>query len=468
MLVVVIVSDFDVFEHAQGVIGQYGGGEVERQQVRGHAEAVQAHQPRGEARQDFSGNAGLMQAHHALIGFAHAQQQNARRAEPLVRLVAALHFQLVAGHQRHAAPGDHRRAEKVDRHRGHAAPRAFALERGDRLRMRQKERGLLPDQRQQFVQIVGRRRAVPRADPHRRIDRVDQAEFLAVDDIPFLTLLDAFDRQPHLLFQLIVGIVVQIGDARMHADHGLHRRKRILAGRGRVIDERFRNLHVLGEARHQVDVPLPVAIDRGTQFLVLRDRLAKSLAQVRLLGQDRVEILAREGQQNAGRGGADGHVRRSVGDEVALAEKLAFRKQGDPQIAAVNALAENLDLPLGDDEELAAVFAFDDQLIAQRDFFGFEAIGHPGEDRLGKLGKQRHAAQRLGLKNAHAAGDLHADPLGFAQFHLGAIHPVRAAIDLHPRQHAQQPTRSDRHHLRRGLGRTRQISGNRSGYAALQ
>ena len=35
--------------------------------------------------------------------------------------------------------------------------------------------------------------------------------------------------------------------------------------------------------------------------------------------------------------------------------------------------AQHFDLPLGDDEELAEVFAFDDQLVAQRDFFGLEA-----------------------------------------------------------------------------------------------
>ena len=56
-----------------------------------------------------------------------------------------------------------------------------------------------------------------------------------------------------------------------------------------------------------------------------------------------------------------------VGDEIGLAEKLAFGQQGDPQVAAVDALAQDLDLPLGDDEELAAVLAFDDQLVAQRD-----------------------------------------------------------------------------------------------------
>ena len=224
---------------------------------------------------------------------------------------------------------------------------------------------------------------------------MDQPELLAVDQLPFLPLLDPLDRQPHLLFELIVGTVVQVRDPRVDADHRLHGRERVFAGIGRVIDERLGNLHVLGKARNQVDVPLAVAIHRRTQFQVLVDRLLEFVAQVGHLAQDRVEILAREGQQHAGRDRAHGHVRRLVGDQVGLAEELAFGQQGDPQVAAVDALAQHLDLPLGDDEELAAVLAFDDQLVAQRNVFGLEAAGHPGDDGVGQPGEQRHAPQRL-------------------------------------------------------------------------
>ena len=100
-------------------------------------------------------------------------------------------------------------------------------------------------------------------------------------------------------------------------------------------------------------------------------------------------------QQHAGRDRADRHVRGLVGDQVGLAEEFAFGQQRDPQVAAVHALAQDFDLSLGDDEELAAVFAFDDQLVAERDFFGLEAAGHAGDDRVGQLREQRHAAQRL-------------------------------------------------------------------------
>ena len=48
----------------------------------------------------------------------------------------------------------------------------------------------------------------------------------------------------------------------------------------------------------------------------------------------------------------------------------------------MNALAENFDLALGDDEEFAAIFAFDEKLVSQRNGLGFEATGHPRNDRI--------------------------------------------------------------------------------------
>ena len=92
---------------------------------------------------------------------------------------------------------------------------------------------------------------------------------------------------------------------------------------------------------------------------------------------------------------ADGHFRGLVGEQIDFAEELAFGQQRDAQVAAVYALAEHLDLALGDDEELVAVLAFDDQLVAQRDRFRLEAFAHAGEDRIGQSREQRHASQRF-------------------------------------------------------------------------
>ena len=88
----------------------------------------------------------------ALLLLARAQQQD-------VGLARFVDVELVARHQRQAAPGDEGRAEQRHGWRRHAAAGAFAPEGRDGARMREEEGRLLPDLRDEFVEIVGRRRA---------------------------------------------------------------------------------------------------------------------------------------------------------------------------------------------------------------------------------------------------------------------------------------------------------------------
>ena len=260
--------------------------------------------------------------------------------------------------------------------------------------MRQEERRLLPHQRQQLVEVVRRGRAVARADPEGRGDRVQQAELRVVDQLPLLALLDAFHRQPHLLLELVVGTVEQVGHARMHAHHRLHRRQRVLPRRRRIVHERLWNLDVLREARDQVDVPLAVLVDRREQLEMLGHRLPEFLLQPGRR-QDRVEILARQRQQRAG------VIVRTVTSETRLVTSSISPKyspsvsSADPQVAAMRALAEHLDLSLGDDEELVLLRALDDQVVPERHRLAPEALRHSVHDRLRQPREQRHAPQRL-------------------------------------------------------------------------
>ena len=187
-----------------------------------------------------------------------------------------------------------------------------------------------------------------------------------------------------------------------------------------------------------------------------------------IFSQDGVEVFAGQRQQDAGRDRADGDVGRLVGDEVGLAEEFALGQQGNPQVAAVDALAQDFDLSLGDDEELAQVLSLDEQLVAQGDVFGFEAAGHAGDDRLGQLGKERHAAERFRRERRRLARNVDADAFGLGQLDLGPVDAVGSTVNLHPRQEAQEPPRGDRHHLRRRLRRVRQVLGDRRRHATLQ
>ena len=62
------------------------------------------------------------------------------------------------------------------------------------------EGGLLPDETQQFVEVVGRRSTVACGDAIGGIGGSQQTELLVVDQLPLLTLLDALDREAKLFF----------------------------------------------------------------------------------------------------------------------------------------------------------------------------------------------------------------------------------------------------------------------------
>ena len=107
-----------------------------------------------------------------------------------ILLLPSLERHLVGREQRQAAPGQELRAEQRDRRRRDAAARALAAERGDGSRVGEEEAGLLPDLREQLVEIVRRRRPAARLDPLRGVDVVQQAVLLVVDQLALLALLD--------------------------------------------------------------------------------------------------------------------------------------------------------------------------------------------------------------------------------------------------------------------------------------
>ncbi len=93
---------------------------------------------------------------------------------------------------------------------------------------------------------------------------MDQSELLAVDDLPFLPLLDPLDRQTHLLFELIVGAVEEIETRVCTRTTVCTADIEYSRGIGGVIDKRLGNIHVFGKTGDEVDVPLAVPIDGGS------------------------------------------------------------------------------------------------------------------------------------------------------------------------------------------------------------
>ena len=117
--------------------------------------------------------------------------------------------------------------------------------------MGKEECGFFPNFRDQFVEIVGRRRSRARFDFLRRRSIRDDAVFFIVEELAFLTLLHRLDREAELFFDLIMRNAVEIGNARVNVENGLHGAQQIFARIIDVVDERLRqNAFVAQRARH--------------------------------------------------------------------------------------------------------------------------------------------------------------------------------------------------------------------------
>src|SRR5579875_1224653 len=170
-----VVSDLNVFEDAERVFGEYGCGAVERDEVRGDGVAIDSHEADREAGRLLAGEARLEESYNTLLFFAGAHEQN-------VRFALGVDGELVSGNDGNAAPGEEWRTEDGGRGRGNAATRAFASERRDGARMREEERGLLPDDGEQLVHVVRCGRAFACLDAGRLRRVVEQAVVGVVDE----------------------------------------------------------------------------------------------------------------------------------------------------------------------------------------------------------------------------------------------------------------------------------------------
>ena len=267
--------------------------------------------------------------------------------------------------------------------------------------MRQEERRLLPDQRQQLVQIVRRRRAVAGADPHRRVDRVDQPELLAVDQLPFLAFLDPLDRQPHLLFELVERAVVQVRDARMHAHHRLHGRQRIFAR------DWPNSRRTSRESRRSRRSRTP-----GRCSVRRSDSPSNAIPGVRRSPCWNSSLRLGSSPSTASRSLRDsvnstqGVIVRTVTSE-GLSETRSVSPKNSPSVSRAirrslpcTPLLSTSTCPWAMMKNLLRSSPSTISLLPQRNLFRLEAAGHPRDDRLRQLAKTaaRCAAPRRGTK----------------------------------------------------------------------
>ena len=162
-----------------------------------------------------------MQTYHALFLLTHTHQDDLSGAHAAVGQILTLDFHLVRWDDGHTAPCDDFRAEEVDGHRRHTTPSAFTLESGDGTWIGDEEGWLFPYEREELVEVIGCGSPIACADLVARSRLRQESELLVVDEFPLLTFLDALHREAQLLFELVVGSVVEVAHTGVYTHHGL-------------------------------------------------------------------------------------------------------------------------------------------------------------------------------------------------------------------------------------------------------
>src|SRR5579859_4529997 len=442
-------GDFHVLQHAEGVGDEDRAGVVGADQVGDDRFLVDAHEADVQARFVLVGDAGLVQADDALVVLAGAQDQDRGG-------VAAVDRDLGAGEDRHAAPGDHGVALDVDGVGVQAAAAAFAAEGGDRAGVGEEELRAAAA-REQFVQVVGGGGACVGGDALVVVGVVPQPELGDVDQFVFLAFAQFLDGQAQLLLDLVHRLVVEVGDAAVHAQHGLGDGQVVFAGGQFVVDEGAGQFDFALVSGGQFDGGLAVAVLglAGGAAVPVELVAQRGVAQGQGGG-----VGGREGQDGGGGGGFDGVFPDAVGlGEGAVAEVVAVGGDCDDGLVAVFAFGQAVDLAVGDQDQAVDGGA---------EFGEHGAGGHVLLDEpVGDLGEQGGVVQagegrqfgEAGRDDAHLVAGLgEADPSPSGEVGQAAVDAVGAAGHLHPGQHAQQPPGGDALHLRGGLGGGGQVA----------
>ncbi len=311
---------------------------------------VGAHVAHRQAGLDLAGHARLLQADHALLTLADAEQQD--RGGLRARHRIGLDRQLVARDQRHAAPGDEGGAEQVEQP---PAARRAGSPHGRRRRWREDGRRRRPAS---STPASAARRGRPGSAARAGRDAlaaghlVQQAELRVVEQLPLLALLHGIDREADLLAELVDLVGIKIGDAGMGVEDRLDRREVILARIDLVIDEGGRQARLTGMDGQELDALLAMGVWCGpsavTLFLVLAD--ARTIASSPIAAGSRVSRVTDERAFTAGSGAG-------LADEGVVAEIIAAGREALAQAALVGARQGQLDGAVGDDHEAAALGA---------------------------------------------------------------------------------------------------------------
>ncbi len=260
------------------------------------------------------------------------------------------------------------------------------------------------------------------------------------------------------MLDLVHRLVEQIRHARVHPHDGLRHLQFVLPRRALVVHVRGRQhrLMVPRNGRRQSPGPPP---RRGSGPARRGGELAQVILQRPGLPGHRPEVAPVEHHQRAG--GLRGD--RRVPGRLRVGEGLR------PEVGAVGQHPERLVLAIAVLPRVGQPAVRDHEHRVH----GAPGLGHhragldlPLGEPAGQRGQhvvvvvaaQRRELAQLGRDHADPVGGL--DDIHPAVPHLerhAPVHPVRSALDLHPGQNPLHPPVGDALHLRRCLGRGRQV-----------
>ena len=113
---------------------------------------------------------------------------------------------------------------------------------------------------EQLVEVVGGGRPGAGVQALSEVGVVEQADVGVVDQLVFLALAQRLDGQAELVLDLVHGFAVKVGDAGVHAEHGLGDMELVLAGRLLVVGEGAGQLGLALMSRGNLDSRLAAAV----------------------------------------------------------------------------------------------------------------------------------------------------------------------------------------------------------------
>ncbi|GDY76998.1 hypothetical protein SAV31267_064830 [Streptomyces avermitilis] len=292
---------------------------------------------------------------------------------------------------------------------------------------------------EEFVQVVGAWHTVVRLEPLVVLAVVEQPELPVVDEFVLLALLQRLDGEPELLLGLVHGLVVEVGHARVQAQHGLGDAQFVLARRGLVVHEGSGDVRLSGVACRKVDLLLAVLVGA-----LLGDRagLLEVVAQgLGALG-DLVDVPAGQGEHGAGGDRACRVLPDGLRvDQRLLAEVRAVGEDSEYRVVAVRARAHLLDLAVREQKDLVGPAAERGEHLPRCELPLLAALGELAEHLLVLVRPQQRQFAELRGNDLHTVTGLHEGDTAVAHgVTEPAVYSVRATLHVHPRQHAQQPT----------------------------